>query len=68
MIKNKRRPSLDGKNREKEKKQRTKDVITSASVFSMGPADRPIAGRTGSMKIIPQAKNYSHHSGYHLLG
>ena len=54
--KGKRRSSLDkkeggggGKGKEQRKKGK-KDVITSASVFSMGPADRPMAGRTGEFQ------------------
>ena len=52
----KRRSSLDkkeggggGRGKEQRKKGK-KDVITSASVFSMGPADRPMAGRTGEFR------------------
>ena len=52
--KGKRRSSLDkkeggGKGKEQRKKGK-KNVITSASVFSMGPADRPMAGRTGEFQ------------------
>ena len=55
--KGKRRSSLDkkegggggGRGKEQRKKGK-KDVITSASVFSMGPADRPMAGRTGEFR------------------
>ena len=48
--KGKRRSSLDKKERgrgKEQKKKGKKDVVTSASVFSMGPADRPMPGRTG---------------------
>ena len=46
----KRRSSLDKKGGGRGKEQRKKgkkDVVTSASVFSMGPADRPMEGRAG---------------------
>ena len=46
--------SLDKKGGGRGKDQRKKgkkDVVTSASVFSMGPADRPMEGRTGMMSI-----------------
>ena len=51
--KGKRRSSQDKKERGRGKEQRKKgkkDVVTSASVFSMGPADRPMAGRTGMIR------------------
>ena len=43
----KRRPSSDKKGGREQKKKGKKEVITAASVFSMGPADRPSEGRTG---------------------
>lgn len=43
----KHRPSLDKKGKREQKKKGKKEVITAASVFSMGPADRPMEGRTG---------------------
>ena len=52
--KGKRRSSMDKKEGGRGKEQRKKgkkDVVTSASVFSMGPADRPMAGRTGTISI-----------------
>ena len=42
-----RRPSSDKKGGREQKKKGKKEVITAASVFSMGPADRPTEGRTG---------------------
>lgn len=42
-----RRSSLDKKGGKEMKKNVKKEVVTAASVFSMGPADRPIEGRQG---------------------
>jgi hypothetical protein len=67
--KGKRRSSLDkkeggGRGKEQRKKGK-KDVITSASVFSMGPADRPMAGRTGeSQWLIKLSASNIYHGTY----
>ena len=45
----KRRSSLDKKGGKEMKKRIKKEVVTAASVFSMGPADRPAEGRQGVM-------------------
>ena len=44
-----RRPSLDKKGGKVMKKKVKKEVVTAASVFSMGPADRPMGGRQGGI-------------------
>ena len=48
------RPSLDKKGGREQRKKVKKEIVTASSVFSMGPADRPMEGRTGS------DNNYSH--------
>ena len=37
---------------EKKRKDRKKEVVTSASVFSMGPAERPMGRREGNEHIV----------------
>ena len=48
----KRRSSLDKKGGREMKKRVKKEVVPAASVFSMGPADRPVEGRQGDDKCI----------------
>ena len=43
----KRRSSLDKKGGKEMKKRVKKKVVTATSVFSMGPANRPVEGRQG---------------------
>ena len=42
-----RRSSLDKKGGKEMKKRVKKEVVTAASVFSMGPADRRVEGQQG---------------------